>query len=97
MRATASGKSRSPGSPILGRWSLGSGCHLELDDAVHAAILALKEMVVSGGFGQLAPDRVEIGILEAHGFRRLGLAEVKDFLCEICDSNKFQRNISVSN
>merc|ERR1712071_338046 len=52
---------------------------LELDDAVHTAILTLKE----GFEGQMTEDNVEIGISNEQGFRRLSPAEVKDYLANI--------------
>jgi len=52
---------------------------LELEDAVHTAILTLKE----GFEGQMTEDNVEIGICNASGFRRLTPQEVKDYLANI--------------
>jgi len=53
---------------------------LELEDAVHTAILTLKE----GFEGQMTEDNVEIGICNAQkGFRRLTPEEVKDYLASI--------------
>lgn len=43
---------------------------LELDDAVHTAILTLKE----GFEGRMTEDNVEIGITIEQGFRRLSPA-----------------------
>jgi 20S proteasome subunit alpha 2 len=52
---------------------------LELEDAVHTAILTLKE----GFEGQMTEDNVEIGICDASGFRRFTPEEVKDYLTNI--------------
>ena len=52
---------------------------LELEDAVHTAILTLKESFE----GQMTEDNIEIGICDKEGFRRLTPAEVKDYLATI--------------
>merc|ERR1711872_144575 len=52
---------------------------LELDDAVHTAILTLKESFE----GQMSKDNIEIGICNEKGFRRLTPAEVQDYLANI--------------
>ncbi|EEC11901.1 proteasome subunit alpha type, putative [Ixodes scapularis] len=52
---------------------------LELEDAVHTAILTLKE----GFEGQMTADNIEIGLCNEQGFRRLAPAEVKDYLANI--------------
>jgi 20S proteasome subunit alpha 2 len=52
---------------------------LELDDAVHTAILTLKE----GFEGQMTADNIEVGICDAQGFRRLDPSSVKDYLANI--------------
>ncbi|XP_033111980.1 proteasome subunit alpha type-2 [Anneissia japonica] len=52
---------------------------LELDDAVHTAILTLKESFE----GQMTEDNIEIGICNDGGFRRLPPAEVRDYLASI--------------
>ena len=53
---------------------------LELEDAVHTAILTLKE----GFEGQMTEDNVEIGICNSEkGFRRLTPQEVRDYLANI--------------
>ncbi|MCL4119191.1 UNVERIFIED_CONTAM: hypothetical protein GTU68_061340 [Idotea baltica] len=52
---------------------------LELDDAVHTAILTLKESFE----GQMSSDNIEIGICNTKGFRRLTPAEVQDYLANI--------------
>ncbi len=48
---------------------------LALEDVVHIAILTLKESFE----GQMTEDNIEIGICDKEGFRRLTLAEVKDY------------------
>lgn len=57
---------------ILSRYSE----DLELEDAIHTAILTLKE----GFEGQMTADNIEIGICNEKGFKRLTPSEVKDFL-----------------
>lgn len=52
---------------------------LELDDAVHTAILTLKESFE----GQMTADNIEVGICDAAGFRRLEPSHVKDYLANI--------------
>lgn len=52
---------------------------LELDDAVHTAILTLKESFE----GQMTADNIEVGICDAAGFRRLDPSHVKDYLANI--------------
>ena len=52
---------------------------LELEDAVHTAILTLKESFE----GQMTEDNIEIGICNQDGFRRLTPTEVKDYLAAI--------------
>ena len=52
---------------------------LELEDAVHTAILTLKE----GCEGQMTEDNIEIGICNEAGFRRLSPQDVKDYLANI--------------
>ncbi|GAA53512.1 20S proteasome subunit alpha 2 [Clonorchis sinensis] len=52
---------------------------LELDDAVHAAILTLKESFE----GQMTENNIEIGICNERGFRVLTPSEVKDYLAAI--------------
>ena len=52
---------------------------LELDDAVHTAILTLKE----GFEGQMTADNIEVGICDANGFRRLSPSDVRDYLANI--------------
>jgi len=52
---------------------------LELEDAVHTAILTLKESFE----GVMDGNNIEIGIADAKGFRRLTPTEVKDYLASI--------------
>lgn len=53
--------------------------NLELEDAVHTAILTLKESFE----GQMTESNIEIGICNAQGFRRLEPSEVKDYLASV--------------
>lgn len=54
---------------------------LGIEDAVHTAILTLKE----GFEGQLTENNVEIGIIDDKGlsFKKLGKTEIKDLLANI--------------
>lgn len=52
---------------------------LELEDAVHTAILTLKESFE----GQMTEDNIEIGICDETGFRRLSPSEIKDYLASV--------------
>jgi 20S proteasome subunit alpha 2 len=53
---------------------------LELEDAIHTAILTLKE----GFEGQMTENNIEIGVVDKEGgFRRLEPAEVKDYLASV--------------
>lgn len=52
---------------------------MELDDAVHTAVLTLKESFE----GQMTENNIEIGIVNDTGFRRLSPADVKDYLANI--------------
>jgi len=53
---------------------------MELDDAIHTAILTLKE----GYEGQISSSNIEIGIIRPdREFRVLSPAEIKDFLEEV--------------
>ncbi|XP_013790362.1 proteasome subunit alpha type-2 [Limulus polyphemus] len=75
-KATAMGKNHVNGKTFLEkRYSE----DLELEDAVHTAILTLKE----GFEGQMTADNIEIGICNAKGFQRLLPSEVKDYLANI--------------
>ncbi|XP_067012154.1 proteasome subunit alpha type-2 [Anabrus simplex] len=75
-KATAMGKNFINGKTFLEkRYSE----DLELDDAVHTAILTLKE----GFEGQMTADNIEIGICDSNGFQRLQPSSVKDYLANI--------------
>jgi 20S proteasome subunit alpha 2 len=75
-KATAMGKNHINGKSFLEkRYSE----ELELEDAIHTAILTLKE----GFEGQMTADNIEIGICNKEGFKRLTPAEVKDYLANI--------------
>lgn len=75
-KATAMGKNHINGKSFLEkRYSE----ELELEDAIHTAILTLKE----GFEGQMTADNIEIGICSSTGFKRLTPAEVKDYLANI--------------
>lgn len=52
---------------------------LELEDAIHTAILTLKE----GFEGQMNEDNIEVGICDQNGFRKLSPGEIKDYLASI--------------
>ncbi|AQK70126.1 hypothetical protein ZEAMMB73_Zm00001d021859 [Zea mays] len=53
---------------------------IELDDAIHTAILTLKE----GYEGQISSNNIEIGIIRAdREFKVLSPSEIKDFLEEV--------------
>ena len=52
---------------------------LELEDAIHTAILTLKESFE----GQMTEDNIELGICTKDGFRKLTPSEVKDYLATI--------------
>lgn len=75
-KATAMGKNFTNGKTFLEkRYS----DNLELEDAVHTAILTLKESFE----GQMTEDNIEIGISDKDGFRRLSPPEIKDYLAAI--------------
>lgn len=53
---------------------------IELEDAIHTAILTLKE----GFEGQMNERNIEIGVVNKSGeFRVLSTSEVKDYLGEV--------------
>ena len=53
---------------------------MELEDAIHTAILTLKE----GFDGQISAENIEIGVVaEDRKFRVLSAAEVADYLSEV--------------
>ncbi|RWS11839.1 Proteasome subunit alpha type-2-like protein [Dinothrombium tinctorium] len=75
-KATALGRNHTNGKSFLEkRYSE----ELELEDAIHTAILTLKE----GFEGQMTADNIEIAICNAQGFKRLTPAEVKDYLANV--------------
>lgn len=75
-KATAMGKNHVNGKTFLEKRY---NEELELEDAVHTAILTLKE----GFEGQMNADNIEIGICNENGFRRLDTTEVRDYLANI--------------
>ncbi|XP_076437272.1 proteasome subunit alpha type-2-like [Babylonia areolata] len=75
-KATAMGKNHVNGKTFLEKRYSET---LELEDAVHTAILALKESFE----GQMTEDNIEIGICNSSGFRRLEPAEIKDYLASV--------------
>ncbi|KAG9508780.1 Proteasome subunit alpha type-2, partial [Fragariocoptes setiger] len=75
-KATAMGKNYINGKSFLERRYTED---LELEDAIHTAILTLKE----GFEGQMTSDNIEIGICNKNGFKRLTPAEIKDYLANI--------------
>ena len=52
---------------------------MELEDAIHAALLTLKE----GYEGKMDEHNIEVGISTESGFKVLGASEVRDYLEEI--------------
>jgi len=52
---------------------------LELEDAVHTAILTLKESFE----GKMDEHNIELAVCKADGFKCLTPAEVKDYLASI--------------
>lgn len=75
-KATAMGKNHINGKTFLEKRY---NEDLELEDAVHTAILTLKESFE----GQMNEDNIEIGISNENGFRRLEPSEIKDYLASI--------------
>lgn len=75
-KATALGKNSINGKSFLDRRYSED---LELEDAVHTAILTLKE----GFEGQMTADNIEIGICNKDGFKRLTPEEIKDYLANV--------------
>ncbi|ELT93479.1 hypothetical protein CAPTEDRAFT_154995 [Capitella teleta] len=75
-KATAMGKNQTNGKTFLEKRY---NEKLELEDAVHTAILTLKESFE----GQMTEDNIEIGICDQNGFRRLNPSDVKDYLASI--------------
>jgi len=75
-KATAIGKNHINGKTFLEkRYSE----KLELEDAIHTAILTLKESFE----GQMNEENIEIGVCTKDGFRKLTPSEVKDYLATI--------------
>lgn len=75
-KATAIGKNHINGKTFLEkRYSE----KLELEDAIHTAILTLKESFE----GQMTEDNIELGVCTKDGFRKLTPSEVKDYLAAI--------------
>ncbi|KAF3840105.1 hypothetical protein F7725_018822 [Dissostichus mawsoni] len=75
-KATAMGKNYVNGKTFLEKRYNND---LELEDAIHTAILTLKESFE----GQMTEENIEVGICNEAGFRRLTPAEVKDYLAAI--------------
>lgn len=75
-KATAIGKNNFNAKQFLERRY---SSELELDDAVHTAILTLKESFE----GEMTEDNIELGICDGSGFRRLRPDEIKDYLAAI--------------
>jgi 20S proteasome subunit alpha 2 len=75
-KATAMGKNSINGKTFLEKRYTED---MELDDAVHIAILTLKE----GFEGQMNETNIEVGISDDTGFHRLDPATVKDYLANI--------------
>jgi 20S proteasome subunit alpha 2 len=75
-KATAMGKNSINGKTFLEKRYTED---MELDDAVHIAILTLKE----GFEGQMNESNIEVGICDASGFHRLDQQTVKDYLANI--------------
>lgn len=75
-KATAMGKNATNGKTFLEKRY---NKDLELDDAIHTAILTLKE----GFEGQITADNIEVGVCDQTGFKRLDANTVKDYLANI--------------
>ncbi|KAK2844233.1 hypothetical protein Q5P01_010892 [Channa striata] len=75
-KATAMGKNYVNGKTFLEKRYNND---LELEDAIHTAILTLKESFE----GQMTEENIEVGICNEAGFKRLTPAEVKDYLAAI--------------
>jgi len=75
-KATAMGKNFISGKTFLEKRYKDD---IELEDAIHNAILALKESFE----GQMTPENIELGIVTKDGFRRLSVQEVKDYLANV--------------
>lgn len=75
-KATAMGKNANNGKTFLEKRYAEN---LEMEDAIHTAILTLKE----GFEGQMTESNIEIGVCSADGFKRLQTATIKDYLSQI--------------
>ncbi len=75
-KATAMGKNSINGKTFLEKRYTED---MELDDAIHIAILTLKE----GFEGQMNETNIEVGVCNENGFSRLDPATVKDYLANI--------------
>jgi len=75
-KATAMGKNYISGKTFLEKRYKDD---IELEDAIHTAILALKESFE----GQMTPENIELGVVTKDGFRRLSVNEVKDYLANV--------------
>ncbi|KAL7055615.1 hypothetical protein AAHC03_022732 [Spirometra sp. Aus1] len=75
-KATALGKNSMNGKAFLEKRHSDK---LELEDAVHAAILTLKESFE----GQMTENNIEIAVCNEKGFRILEPSEIKDYLATI--------------
>lgn len=75
-KATAMGKNFVNGKSFLERRYSED---LELEDAIHTAILTLKE----GFEGQMTADNIEIGVSNKGGFKRLTPEEITDYLANV--------------
>jgi len=51
---------------------------MELEDAIHTALLNLKE----GFEGEMTSDKIEVAVCDKDGFRVLTASEVEDYLEE---------------
>ncbi|KAL3318495.1 Proteasome subunit alpha type-2 [Cichlidogyrus casuarinus] len=75
-KATALGKNSANGKTFLEkRYS----DKVELEDAVHAAILTLKESFE----GQIKDNNIEVALCNENGFKILSTSEIKDYLAMI--------------
>jgi len=75
-KATAIGKNFVNGKTFLEKRYNES---IELEDAIHTAILTLKE----GFEGQMTEQNIELGVCNKEGFRKLTPSEIKDYLSSI--------------
>merc|ERR1712048_685030 len=75
-KATAIGKNYVNGKTFLEKRY---NDKLELEDAIHTAILTLKE----GFEGQMSGENIEVGICNENGFHKLSRQEITDYLASI--------------